>query len=250
MLNENTLSKMKEMKLMGMYETFKIHQSLHNSPKETADEMIAMLIDAEYDYKSNRRLEQRLSLAKLRYPASVEQTDFNAERKLDKNLFMRLADCNFIKQSENVIVTGMTGTGKSYIACSLGHQACLKGYKVIYHNFNRLLTKLKMAKADNSYLKEINKISGFDLLIIDDFGLQTMDHESNISLLEILEDRYGDRSTIIASQIPPENWYDLFQNSTIADACLDRIIHNAHKLNMEGESMRKKKTFVSKKNKP
>lgn len=249
MLNENTLSKMKEMKLMGMYDTFKIHQGLRDNADMTSDQIIAMLVDAEYDYKQNKRLSAKLGLAKLRYQASVEQIDFNANRKLDKNLFLRLSDCSFIKQSENIIVTGMTGTGKSYLACALGHQACLSGYRVIYHNFTKLLTKLKMAKADNSYLKEINKISGFDLLILDDFGLQTMDHASNISLLEILEDRYGNKSTIIASQIPTENWYDLFQNSTIADACLDRIIHNAYKLNMEGESMRKKKTVAEKKNK-
>jgi DNA replication protein DnaC len=169
----------------------------------------------------------------------VEQIDFNTNRTLDKNLFLRLTDCNFIKQSENIVITGMTGTGKSYLACAVGHQACLNGYKVLYSNFGKLLTKLKMAKADNSYLREIIKISNFDLLILDDFGLQTMDHSANISLLEILEDRYGNRSTIIASQIPSENWYELFENPTIADACLDRIIHNAYKLNLEGESMRK-----------
>ena len=155
------------------------------------------------------------------------------------HLFLRLVDCNFIKKSENITITGMTGTGKSYLACAIGHNACMLGYKVIYYNFAKLLTKLKMAKADNSYLKEISRISNFDLLILDDFGLQTMDHSGNISLLEILEDRYGNCSTIIVSQIPSENWYELFENPTIADACLDRIIHNSHKLNLEGESMRK-----------
>jgi len=247
MLNENTLSKMKEMNLTGMYEAFKTQQNLHENANMTIDQVIAMLVDAEFDHKQNKRLALRLAIAKLRYPASVEQIDFNANRTLDKNLFLRLTDCNFIKQSENIVITGMTGTGKSYLACAVGHQACLNGYKVLYSNFGKLLTKLKMAKADNSYLREIIKISNFDLLILDDFGLQTMDHSANISLLEILEDRYGNRSTIIASQIPSENWYELFENPTIADACLDRIIHNAYKLNLEGESMRKTiKTTCSK----
>ncbi len=239
MLNENTLSKMKELKLTGMYESFKTQQNMNGNHNLTADQIVAKLIDAEYDYKQNKRMDQRLALAKLRYPASVEQIDFNTERTLDKNLFLRLVDCNFIKKSENITITGMTGTGKSYLACAIGHNACMLGYKVIYYNFAKLLTKLKMAKADNSYLKEISRISNFDLLILDDFGLQTMDHSGNISLLEILEDRYGNCSTIIVSQIPSENWYDLFENPTIADACLDRIIHNSHKLNLEGESMRK-----------
>lgn len=239
MLNENTLSKMKEMNLNGMYETFKIQQNLHGNANMTTDQIIALLIDAEYDYKQNKRIAQRLALAKLRYPASIEQVDFTANRTLDKNIFLRLVECNFIKQTENVIITGMTGTGKSYLACVIGHQAALLGFKVLYTNFGKLLTKLKMSKADNSYLKEINRISNFDLLILDDFGLQTMDHCTNISLLEILEDRYGKSSTIISSQIPQENWYDLFENPTIADACLDRIIHNSHKLNLKGDSMRK-----------
>ncbi len=239
MLNENTLSKMKEMNLLGMFEAFKTQQMLHGNTTMTSDQIIALLIDAEYDHKRNKRLELRLTTAKLRYPAAVELIDFTADRKLDQNLFLRLAEGNFIKQSENVILTGMTGTGKSYLACALGHQACCLGYKVFYSNFAKLLTKLKMAKADNSYLKEINKISSYDLLILDDFGLQTMDHHSNMALLEILEDRYGNRSTVIASQIPADNWYELFENPTIADACLDRIIHNAYKLNLEGESMRK-----------
>lgn len=247
MLNENTLSKMKEMNLTGMYDAFKLTLSLNDYHNMTCDQLAASLVDAEYDYRRNKRLAQRLNTAKMRYPASAEQVDFNADRKLDRNLFMRLTDCNYIRQAENVIISGMTGTGKSYIACALGHQACAAGYKVIYHNFNKLMAKLIMSRGDNSYLKEINKIAGYDLLIIDDFGLQTMDHASNISLLEILEDRYGSKSTIIASQIPPENWYALFNSSTIADACLDRIIHNAHKMDITGESMRKNKKVAARK---
>lgn len=244
MLNENTMTKMRELNLIGMLDAFKLQQTVNGQNHLTADQLIALLIDAEYDYKKNKRLNMRLMTAKLRYQACIEQTDLNIERKLDKNLFLRLADCNFIKEAENVVITGMTGTGKSYLACALGHQACINGYKVLYCNFSKLLNKLKMAKADNSYLKEINKINNFNLLILDDFGIQAMDHNSNISFLEILEERYGRNSTIIASQIPTENWYDLFESATIADACLDRIIHNSYKMDLKGESMRK---FMKKK---
>jgi DNA replication protein DnaC len=172
--------------------------------------------------------------------ATLEQIDFQAARALDKNLTNRLATCDWITKAENVLLTGPTGIGKSYIACALGHQAALNSLKVIYFNCIKLFSKLKYAKADGTYVKELRKIQNQNLIILDDFGLHPIDEQSKLILLELLEDRYGDKSTIITSQLPVKNWYDIIDNPTIADAIVDRIVHNAYLIEMDGDSMRKK----------
>jgi DNA replication protein DnaC len=153
---------------------------------------------------------------------------------------LKLACCNFIDKKENIIITGPTGVGKSHVASALGHQACIRGYKTVYHNIGKLLAGLKMQRADGSYLREINNLKKQDLLILDDFGIAQLDTQSRLDLLEIMEDRYGKGSTIITSQLPITKWHDVIEDSTIADAILDRLVHNAHRIELKGMSMRKK----------
>ena len=172
--------------------------------------------------------------------ATIEQLEYSNERGIDKNLVHRLADCEFINRKENLLITGSTGTGKSFLASAIGHQACQLGFKVLYQNATRLFAQLKMAKADGSAIKELMKIEKQDLLILDDFGIQPFDQQSRASLLDIIEDRHGKRSTIITAQVPVKQWYDLIGEKTIADAVMDRIVHNAQRIELKGESLRRK----------
>ena len=193
------------------------------------------------DDRQNRSIEQKIKNARFRYKAAIEDLYYNNERNVDKNQIMRLAECTFIDNHENVLITGSTGIGKSYIASALGHHACSLGYKSLYHNVPKLFAKLKMAKADGSYLKEIARIERQDLLILDDFGIQPFDAQSRAALMEIIEDRHGKTSLIITSQVPVSKWHEVIGEKTIADAILDRIIHDAHRLELKGESLRKKR---------
>jgi DNA replication protein DnaC len=240
-MNATTLEKMRKMKFFGMFRAFKT--SLESGRQEdcTADEMIANLIEAEWDDRQNRNIERRLTNARFRYKAALEELHYHTDRNIDKNLIMRFAECHFIDKHENILITGSTGIGKSYIASALGHQACSLGYKVVYHNTAKLFGKLKMAKADgSSYIKEVAKIERQNLLILDDFGIQPLDGPSRATLMEIIEDRHGKSSTIITSQVPVNKWHDIIGEKTVADAILDRIIHEAHRLDLRGESLRKK----------
>lgn len=234
-----TLEKMKEMRLHGMQEAYQSSIEISSAEQFTKDELLAYLIDAEWQDRQNRKIERLTNQAKFRYKASLEEIDYNTPRELNKDMLLRLSDCNFIKKKENVIITGPTGVGKSFIASALGHQACRHGYKIYYSNANKLFAKLKSLKADGSYIKEINKIEKQDLLIIDDFGLQPLDNENRQMLMEIIEDRHNKRSTIISAQLPVKNWYEVIGDSAIADAILDRLIHSAHRITLNGESMRK-----------
>ncbi len=239
-MNKVTLNKMAKMKFFGMQESFRTIIETGNSHNLSNDELISMLIQSEWDDRENRKINRYLKLARFRYQASIEEIDFSANRSLDKNKILRFADCSFIKRKENILITGSTGVGKSYLATALGHQACLKGFKVLYFNAQKLFPRLKMLKADGTYLKEINKIEKHDLLILDDFGLQNLDNYSRMALLEIMEDRHAVKSTIISSQFPIDKWYDIIGENTIADALLDRLINTSHRINLKGESMRKK----------
>jgi DNA replication protein DnaC len=240
-MNTNTLDKMRKMKFFGMFRAFKATLETNQLQGYTADELIANMVEAEWDDRQNRRIERGLLNARFRYKASVEDLYYHANRNIDRNQMMRLAECNFINRNENLLITGSTGIGKSYIASALGHQACMLGYRVLYANTPKLFAKLKMAKADASYIKEITKIERQHLLILDDFGIQPFDAQSRQSLMEIIEDRHGKTSMIITSQLPVNKWYEVIGEKTIADAILDRIIHDAHRMELKGESLRKKR---------
>jgi DNA replication protein DnaC len=240
-MNTNTLDKMRKMKFFGMFRAFKASLEANQLQNYTADELIANMVEAEWDDRQNRRIERGLLNARFRYKASVEDLYYHANRNIDRNQMMRLAECNFINRNENLLITGSTGIGKSYIASALGHQACMLGYRVLYANTPKLFAKLKMAKADASYIKEITKIERQHLLILDDFGIQPFDTQSRQSLMEIIEDRHGKTSMIITSQLPVNKWYEVIGEKTIADAILDRIIHDAHRMELKGESLRKKR---------
>jgi DNA replication protein DnaC len=240
-MNGNSLQKMKQMKLHGMALAFKSSLEDELRTRFTPDEMVAFLVDAEWDDRNNRRIDRRIRTARFRYKANIEQIDFDTERNLDKNLLNRFAECSFIDKSENILITGSTGIGKSYIASALGNQACTMGHKVLYTSTYKLFAHLKMAKADGSYIKELMKIERQDLLILHDFGIQPIDNTNRSALLEIIEDRHGKRSTIITSQLPVSQWYDVIGETTVADAILDRIVHQAHRIEMSGESLRKRK---------
>jgi DNA replication protein DnaC len=238
---ETTLEQMRRMKLYGMQRGFKMALENQSLSHLTADELIAHLVSQEWDDRQNRSVDRTVKNAKFRYPAQIESIHFDNERGIDKNLVYRLAESNYIKNAENLIITGSTGTGKSYLASALGHQACLRGHKVYYTSTSRLLTQLKMAKADGSALKELIRLERVELLILDDFGIQPFDHQSRMFLMDIIEDRHGKKSTIFTSQLPVSLWHEIIGDNTIADAILDRVVHVAHRIELQGESMRKKR---------
>jgi DNA replication protein DnaC len=238
-MTQETLEKLKKLRLLGMaraYETSLENDKLLNL---STDESIKMLVEAEWDDRLNRNIERRLRNARFRYQSCMESVDYQAERNLDRNQVMRFAECTFIKKHENIIITGSTGIGKSYLATALGHQACTLGFKVYYANIGKLFSRLKMGKADGSYIREISKIERQDLLILDDFGLVPVDSQNRSALMEIVEDRHMKASMIITSQLPVNCWHEVIGEKTIADAILDRIVHDAHRIDLKGESLRK-----------
>jgi DNA replication protein DnaC len=240
-MNANTLEKMKKMKFLGMFRAFKMSLEEEQNQTCTADEMIATLIEAEWDDRQNRAIDRQLKNAHFRYKAAVEEIYYHTDRNIDRNMVMRFAECSFIDKHENILITGSTGIGKSYIASAIGHQACSVGYKVLYHSTQKLFGKLKMAKADGSYIREVAKIERQNLLILDDFGIQPFDAQSRAALMEIIEDRHGKSSILITSQVPVSKWYEVIGEKTVADAILDRIIHEAPRVELKGESLRKKR---------
>ncbi len=239
-MNNETLDKMRQLRLYGMYDAFKTN--LETSVKEslTADQFIALLVASEWDDRRNRYVERAIRGAGFRYKASLEQVDYGIDRGLDKNEVHRLAGLDFVKEHKDLFITGSTGTGKSYLATALGYQACQSGYKVMYVNTAKLMGQLKLAKAKGTILAELKRIERADLLILDDFGLQPFDAQSRASLLDIIEDRHQKRSTVVTSQIPVKEWYDVIGEKTIADAILDRIVHHSLRVELYGESLRRR----------
>ena len=239
-MTSTILNTMASLKLHGMRTTYRplLEKLAHH--EMTHDELIGTLIQSEWEHRENSKVHRYLQQAKFRYGASLEEIDLDANRGIDKNKLLRLTDGTFIRKKENLLITGPTGVGKSYIASAIGHQCCQMGFKTLYFNTQKLIARLRLLKADGSYAREIAKIERYDLLILDDFGLQLFDNESRMALMEIIEDRHGRKSTIIASQLPIAKWYEVIGESTIADAILDRMIHTAHRIELKGESRRKK----------
>ena len=241
-MNESTMQKMKQLKFFGMLRAFRTTIESGGMNRYTPDEMTAFLIESEWDERYNRKIQRSLKNAKFRYKAVLEELIYNDNRNLQKNEVHRLAECTFIENKHNVLITGSTGVGKSYLASAIGYQACINGYKVMYANAGKLFSKMKMAKADGSYVRELAKIEKQDLLILDDFGMQPLDTQSRAVLMEIIEDRHGKSSLIITSQLPVKQWYEIIGETTVADAILDRIVHVAQRIELKGESLRKRKT--------
>lgn len=238
---QSTLEKLQELRLLGFLRAYKETMETGLIRQLTSDEIIAHMVQAEWDDRYNNKLKRLVQNARFRYKAGFEEIDYFVKRNLDKNALLRYSSCQWISNHQNIIITGSTGSGKSFIASALGYQACINNYKVLYQNCSKLFDWLKMAKAEGSYIKEMSKIEKTDLLILDDFGLKPLDSQQRLMLLEILEDRHGRFSTIISSQLPVDKWFDLIGEPTIADAIMDRLIHSSHRIELKGESMRKLK---------
>lgn len=240
-MNQDTLDKMKELHLSGMYNAFKTSLENFGGMKMTPDQFINWLITNEWDERVNRTVSRLIKRAGFRYNASIEEIDYSIDRGIQENDIQRLAELSFISEGKNIFITGSTGTGKSYISSALGYKACQKGYHVLYANTYRLLGSLKEAKAKGDILRELKKVEKMDLLILDDFGMHAFDAGSRSILIDIFEDRFDRHSTIIASQIPVSEWHSSIGDATIADAILDRIVYQAIRLELQGESLRRKK---------
>lgn len=241
MLTHPTLEKLHELKLTGMESAYREQRDNPDCDALTFDERLGLLVDREYTERHNRRLKTRLRKAKLRLSATIEDIDYRHPRGLDKPLTLALAGGDWIRQHQNVLLTGPTGVGKTYLACALGHKACRDGFTVQYHRAPRLFQDLALAKGDGRYPKMLTALARLDVLILDDWATALLTDEQRRDLLEIMEDRYDRRATLIAAQLPIKHWHEYIGDPTLADAILDRLIHNAHKITLKGESMRKKK---------
>lgn len=241
MLNSPTLDMLRSMKLNGMVQALEDQFQAGSCSELTFEERLGLLVTREYEVRTNRRLQIRLREAKLRYQASLEDLHYTGNRGLDKGLVLGLASCAWIRKSHNVLITGATGVGKSYLGCALGHRACMEGFRVAYRRTSRLLRELTAAKGDGSYAKKLEKYKRTDLLILDDWGITPLSSESCRDLLEILEDRYQKAATIITSQMPIDSWHKTMKSPTLADAILDRLFHNAYRIQLKGESKRRSK---------
>jgi len=239
MNNNQTIEKLKQMRLGAMTNLHLQHVKNNQLNNLTPDEYLALLTDHEWEDRQNKKIDRLLHQASFRQKASIAEVSYAEARNLDKNMFNRLATLDFIAKKENIILTGASGVGKSYLAQALGHQACLMGHKVVYTNTARLFTKLKLSRVDGTYIKELNKLGKNQLLILDDFGLQAFDNHARETLMDIIDDRYNQTSTMVSSQIPVSAWYDIIGEGTIADAILDRLVNSSHQIDLKGESLRK-----------
>ena len=241
-MNNQTLERMRQMRMYGMYDAFKT--SLGTTIKETltVDQFVGMLVSNEWDDRKNRAIQRFIQMANFRYKASMEDIDYSIERGLDKNQMHRLASLDFVREHKDLFITGPTGTGKSYLASAIGYHACQNEHRVLYASTGKLMSQLKLVKAKGTILQELKRIERAELLILDDFGMHPFDSPSRGILLDIIEDRHQKRSTIITSQIPVKEWYDIIGEKTVADAVLDRIVHHSLRVELLGDSLRKRKT--------
>ena len=240
MLKHPTLDKLQTLKFTGMAAALADQMAMPDIDELSFEERLGLLVDREMTERENRRLTSRLRRARLRHNAVLEDIDYQNRRGLDKGLIQSLAACQWVREHLNVLVTGPTGVGKTWLACALAHKACREGYTAQYIRLTRLLRELMVAKGDGSYPKLLANLAKVDVLILDDWGLMKLNAENRRDLLEVLEDRHGSRSTVATSQLPFEEWNAVIVDPTLADAILERLVHNAYKINLRGESMRKR----------
>ncbi len=239
MLNEQTMDKLHDMKLNGMADAFKEQLEQPDIHHLTFEERFGLLVDRHWTWKEDRRMKRLLRNAKLKINACIEDIDYRKPRGIDRSVVLRLSSCQWINSTQNIIITGPTGVGKTYLCCAFANKACREGFATLYKRAPRLFQEIAISRADGSYAKLMNKYAKTKLLIIDDFGLAPLTDSERRELLEVIEDRQGLSSTIIVSQVPIDKWHENIGDPTIADAILDRVIHNAHKFELEGDSMRK-----------
>jgi DNA replication protein DnaC len=240
MLINPILDKLRALGLEGMLKALEEQLNTPDAQDLAFEERLGLMVDRETTHRENRRLKTRLAKARLRHDACLEDIDYRQKRGMDKSLIMALASCRWIAEHHNLLISGPTGVGKSFVACALGHKACLEGCSVSYKRVPALLRELVAARGDGSYQKMIAAGSKTNLLILDDWGLEKLSREQSLDMLEVLEDRYGRGSTIVTAQVPVDQWHETISDPTLADAILDRLVHNAYKINLKGESMRKK----------
>jgi len=240
MNQQQTLEKMRQLRLYGMAELHYKNIKEGIGSGYTSDAYLALLIDREWEERENNRIARYIKQAHFKMSATVRDIDYKASRNLDRNVLERLLQLEFVRRKENVIITGPTGVGKSYIAQAIGIHACNYGIKTMYYNTARLFSQLKLNKLDGTYLRELRKLENTGLLILDDFGLQALDNHMREALLNVIEDRFQKNSIIVTSQIPISKWYEVIGEGTIADAILDRLINSSHRIELSGESLRKK----------
>jgi len=240
MLYQPTIDKLQQLRLFGMAKALEEQRQSIEHEALSFEERLGLLVDRETTERDNRRLEIRLRKAKLRLTATIEDIDYRHPRSLDKTSMLSLAGCRWIREHHNCLITGPTGVGKSYLACALAHKACREGYRAFYIRASRLFEDLTVAKADGRYRRLLASYARFDLIVIDDWGLTVLTEEQRHHMHELMEDRYDVRSTLVASQVPVEKWHTVIGDPSRADAILDRLVHNAHKIALKGDSLRKK----------
>ncbi|MBF0546063.1 MAG: ATP-binding protein [Candidatus Riflebacteria bacterium] len=246
MLLQQTINTLQQLRLSGMLKALTEQEANPEIKSLSFEERFGLLVDRESIEQANKRLNSRLKMARLRQNAVIEDFDWKTIRGLNKTFIMELTSCEWIRRKQNILILGPTGVGKTFLACSLAHKACREGFSSLYHRTNQLLHELAVSRGDGRYLKLIKNLSKPDLIILDDWGLETFNQDQRQDILEITEERYDRKSMIIVSQLPVKNWHDLIGEPTHAEATLDRIIHNSHIIEMKGDSMRKKMSKITK----